>query len=985
MTPERWAQVEELYHAARARTAAERQTFLDAACAGDAPLRREVQSLLAQPTSDDGFLDEPVMAVVAPMAGDPGGSMLTGRRMGPYQLQTLLGAGGMGEVYRARDMKLGRDVAIKILPRVFTSDPDRLARFEREARMLASLNHPHIGAIYGFEESDGIHALVLELVDGDMLAERIRRGPIPINEALTIAREIADALDAAHEKGIVHRDLKPANVKITPGGVVKVLDFGLAKAVASDALNPDLTQSPTVTVGRTQEGIILGTPAYMSPEQARGKPLDKRTDIWAFGCVLYEMLTGRMAFGGETLSDTIGRILEREPDWGALPTRTPLKVGDLLRRCLQKDPNRRLRDIGDARIELEETQTASTDETVAARRAARPGTVLRSAAFAVGVALLVAGLVAALSVRLATRPVPSRVTRFTITPPAAAPLTLEGTNRDLAIARDGTRLVYVGANGTELVVHALNQLAPTVLTGLGAPSNPVFSPDGKWIAFFDGVAALKKVATNGGPAVTLSPIKGPPFGLSWGADDSIVFPTGEEGSGLFRVGAAGGKPEVLTTPDRAQGEGAHVWPEVLPGGEAVLFTIMSGGTGQVQVAALNLRTGARTVLVNGGSSAQYVAPGYLVYVAVGTGTLWAVAFDLSRLTVFGSPVPVVEGVVTTGARAGADFSVTPDGTLAYVPGGAETGARRTLVWVDRQAREEALAAPPRAYVYPRLSPDGTRVAIAVADQENDIWIWDVLRRSLTRFTFNPAFDLYPVWTPDGRRLAWGVGSVRGAQPNLYWRTADGTGMVERLTESPNVHYPLAVTPDGTRLLLREDGPGTGQDLSVLALDGERRVTPLIRTAFNERNGEISPDGRWLAYESNESGRDEIYVRPFPAVDAGRWQVSTGGGRQPLWARTGRELFYVAPDGALVGARVENGERVERGTGFRAGAPMILVRGEYYRGSAGLLGRTYDVSPDSQRFLMIKGSGGADDTAARPAIVVIQNWVEELKGLLPRRP
>lgn len=569
------------------------------------------------------------------------------------------------------------------------------------------------------------------------------------------------------------------------------------------------------------------------------------------------------------------------------------------------------------------------------------------------------------------------MTRFTITPPATSPLTIEGTNRDLATSPDGRQVVYVAAGGTQLVVHALDQLTPTVLTDVGRPSNPVFSPDGEWIAFYDGATALRKVPATGGPVVTLSAIDGPPRGLSWGSDDTIVFMRGNVPRGLFQIRAAGGQPTALTSPDPTQGEAFHDWPEVLPGARAVLFNI-SPGPGPAQIAVLDLRTGTRKVLLSQGSQAHYVAPGYLVYNVAGT--LWAVAFDLERLAVSGSPVPVVEGVMTmSAARLAADFSVAPNGTLIYVPAGAATGARRTLTWVDRQGREEMLPAPTRAYVYPRLSPDGTRVAVAIADQENDIWIWDIPRQRLTRFTFNPAFDLFPVWTPDGRRLIWGVGSV-GA--DVYWQAADGTGTIERLTETPNVEYPSAISPDGTRVLVREDAPGTSQDVSVMNLAGDRRVTSLIRTTFNERNGEISPDGRWLAYESNESGGEEIYVRPFPAVETGRWQVSTGGGRQPLWARSGRELFYRAADGALMRVDVEGGGSADQPTSFNTGPPVLLASRAYYSGSAGLLGRTYDVSPDGQRFLMIKEGAAASDAAASPAIVVVQNWVEELKRLVP---
>lgn len=575
---------------------------------------------------------------------------------------------------------------------------------------------------------------------------------------------------------------------------------------------------------------------------------------------------------------------------------------------------------------------------------------------------------------------PPRVTRFTIVPPPTSPLTIEGTGRDLAMSRDGRRIVYVAANGTQLVVHATEQLAPTILTDVGSPNEPVFSPDGEWIAYFDGVSTLKKVRVSGGPAVTIAPVLHQNGGATCGPDDGIVYAGGPQ-TGLLRVSATGGKPEVLARPDRARGEWAYAQPEILPGGKALLMTIRTFEGDHV--AALDLRTATRTVLVRGASQANYVAPGYLVYAI--KGTLWAIAFDPGRLTVSGLPVLVGEGVMTTGAGVGGNFSVATDGTLAYVPGGPQMGARRSLLWVDRQGRERMVGAPARAYVYPRLSPDGTQVAVSVADQENDIWIWSFSKQSLRKFTFGELFDLHPVWTPDGRRLLWGAlrSATGGATepPNIYWQAADGTGPIEKLEDSPTVNYPLTVIPDGTQLLVREDGPGTGHDLSMLSLDGARRITSLIRTEFNERNGEISPDGRWLAYESNEIGGDEVHVRPFPAVNAGRWQVSTNGGRQPLWSRDGRALFYRTADGSVMDVQLEHTDAAQPVAGFSASTAALVFKGNYYRGSAGLVGRTYDVSADGQRFLMIKESVQYDSSAVRPSIVVVQNWVEELKRLV----
>jgi serine/threonine-protein kinase len=924
-----------------------------------------------------------------------------GMRLGSYEVLSELGAGGMGEVYRARDTTLGRDVAIKILPSAFTADPERLARFTREARVLAALNHPNIAAIHGIEHTDGLPALVLELVEGMTLAEKLAQaspaskgsslrtpdeGPansarplrgLPLSETLPIARQIAEAVEAAHEKGIIHRDLKPGNIKITPDGTVKVLDFGLAKASAGHASIPDLSHSPTITVGGTRQGMILGTAAYMSPEQARGQAVDKRADIWAFGCVLYEMLAGRAAFGGETTSDTIAAILERQPDWSALPGSTPTKIRDLLQRCLRKDPKQRLHDIADARIEIDEALMAPPAETLlaASSRIVRPTSQWRRiAAFAV--VALVAGSVASIAVWLATRPrLPApRVSRFTITPSSEAALALgPSPDRSLAITPDGSPVVYTGANGTALFVRALDQLEATQLTGLGAPHGVFLSPDGLRIGFGDGPFALKKVALSGGPAALLSPLDGAARGATWGSDDTIVFATLNVTTGLQQIPAAGGEPTVLTRPNRAGGEADHLWPEFLPGGQAVLFTIIptSGGLDAAAVAVLDLRTGAQTILLRGGSHAHYVQSGHLIYGAAGT--LRAVPFDLAARAVVGPPVPVVSQVITTFTGA-MDAVVADNGTLVYVPGKYEL-TYETLAWVDRQGREEPVKAPPRSYFYPRLAPDGTRVALSIFDQEYDIWLWDLARTTFTRVTSDPGLDNYPVWTPDSRRLLFS--SERAGARSLFGQAADGTGSIERLTETPNRQNPTSISPDGARLVFTETMPGTGQDVMTLPLSGERRVTPLIQTPFEERNGEVSPDGRWIAYEANDSGQFEIYVRPFPKVMDGRWQVSTGGGTRPLWARNAQELFYLAgPTGALM--RVG----VERGDTWAATAPVQLLEGRYATGSLETaVGRTYDVSLDGQRFLMIKPGVW---TKAPTSFVIVQNWQEELKRLVPKK-
>ena len=944
-----------------------RPAYLSAACDGDEALREEVEQLLAHDQATS-FLETPAML----FDDSPVTRSLEGQRVGPYEVSARIGTGGIGEVYRAHDPRLNRLVAIKVLRPDVANDPDRLARFAREARLLASLNHPHIAQIHGVEDVGDVHALVMELVEGPTLADRIAEGAIPIDEALAMARQIAEALDAAHEQGIIHRDLKPANIKVREDGTVKVLDFGLAKAVCSTrsaAIDP--LGSPVPGVLATADGVILGTAAYMSPEQARGRPVDTRADLWAFGAVLYEMLTGRTAFPGQTVPDTIVAILERDPDWAALPAAVPPSIRTLIRRCLAKDRRHGISDISVARFVLDDPGGAApTTAPIATppspwRRMAMP-----SSAWLVGVAMSGA------AVWFATRapsPFP-RVSRFLITPPIATALTVSGLFRDLAVTPDGTRLVYVGANGASVFVRTLDQLDATPLAGFNTAFGPFVSPDGQWIGVFDGASApaLKKVAITGGPAVTLARPDGPTRGASWGPDGTIIFATVNATTGLQRIAAAGGEPTVLTRPNRAAGEADHVWPDILPGGQAVLFTITAttDRLDQAQVAVLDLRTRTQTVLIRGASDARYVSSGHLLYAA--EGTLRAVAFDLARLVIVGTSAVVLPGVQTT-ATGAANAAIAADGTLIYVPGGAATAAQNSLVWVDRQGRETPLPAPPRSYVYPRLSPDGDRLALHIGDKELDVWLWDLLRPTLTRVTSDPGLDTYPVWTPDGRQLL--SSSEREGGRNLFSQTAEGSGATTRLTRSPNAQFPTSVSPDGTRLVFTEIATATqAGDVMQLRLDGTRAVTPLVQTPFSENNGEVSPDGRWLAYDANDSDRFEVYVRPFPDVTKGVWPVSTDGGTRPLWARNGKELFYLAATGAVMRVGVV-GEST-----WAVTAPTKLFEGRY---GAPLFysGRTYDVSPDGQRFLMIK----AGDAPATPAtMVVVLNWTEELKRLVPTR-
>lgn len=612
---------------------------------------------------------------------------------------------------------------------------------------------------------------------------------------------------------------------------------------------------------------------------------------------------------------------------------------------------------------------------------------------AASVALLVVATVAALATwaLMRTTPATLQAIRFTIVPPAAQPLTISGIYRDLALSPDGTHLVYVSGDG-QLMVRAIDQLDALPVRGLTGARSPFFSPDGRWIGFFTGTGGeLKKVSVTGGLPVSLCRTMGAPRGASWGLDDTIVFATNDASSGLLRVSASGGEPTVLTTPDAAHGEADHVFPSILPGGRAVLFTITApGAIDTAQAAVLDLTTGQRTILIRGGGQADYVNPsagsrqgGYLVYALAGT--LRAVRFDPVTRTVGSDPVTVVEQVMTLGSGA-AEFSVSRQGALVYVRGGA-SGVSRSLAWVTRQGREEPINAPPRAYAILRLSPDGTRVALDTRDQQQDIWIWDLARQTLTRLTDAPAGDMWPLWTPDSRRIIFA--SQRAGNYNLFWQAADNTGPVERLTTSANPQYATAISPDGTRLLVRESGPTTGNDLRVLRMEGPSgrpgaasatplaagppQTEPLVQTTFDEGNGEISPDGHWLAYESNDTGQSQISVRPFPNVDSGHWTISTSGGTRPVWARNGKELFYLDGTNALTAVSVHTAPT------FSADTPTKLFDSRYYSAPTS---RSYDVSPDGQRFLMIKDTASGDQSSALPSMVVVVNWVEELKRLAP---
>jgi eukaryotic-like serine/threonine-protein kinase len=879
----------------------------------------------------------------------------------------------MGEVYRARDTRLKRDVAIKIVPESFAADPERLARFQREAEVLASLNHPNIAAIHGLEESDGTRALVMELVEGETLADRIARGAIPWDEALPLAKQIAEALEAAHERGIVHRDLKPANIKVRPDGTVKILDFGLAKLTESTTSNsPDpsgLSMSPTITSPAlvSGAGVLLGTAAYMAPEQAKGRPADKRSDIWAFGAVLYEMLSGQRAFKGDDISDTLAAVLRQDIDWTALAPSTPASVRRLIARCLDRDAKRRLRDIGEARIALDDPAALARGDAGGVPALAPPRSLLRRAT-PIAAALFVGALIAAGSVWLLTRPAPPSVVRTTVTTSGSTALALSGIDRDVAITPDGSRIVYRGTN--QLLVRALNQLEPTVLSGLGAPRGIFVSPDGQWIGFFDGTT-MKKVAITGGPPVAIAPAQGiGSRSATWGPDGTIIFATGAPATGLRRVSAAGGDSTVLTKPDRERGERDHREPEFLPGGGAVLFTI-TPINGIEQIAVLDLQTGTSKVLIRDGSHAHYVSTGHLVYGV--TGTLRAVAFDLGRLQVVGTPAPVLEGVVTTGlgptGLGTADAAVAANGSLVYVPGRAGGARQQTVVSVNREGQAAPLPGlPPDSYRDVRVSPDGGRLALAT---EADVWTYDVVRATLSRLTTDAASDRSPLWTPDGQRIIFR--STRAGYPELFWRPADGTGREERLLSRGKELidlYPSGWSPDGRQLLFTEAFPCA---IGQMAIEAPSNANVLVTSEGCNAHPAVSPNGRWIAYRSNVSGQNEIYVERYPEL-GNRQQISTGGGYVPLWSRDGRELFFLSPDGREMLA-----VPVQSGSTLVAGRPQVLFETAT---AVTVSGRPYDVAPDG-RFLIIRRveteAGGTPSN-----MIVVLNWTEELKRLVPTK-
>jgi eukaryotic-like serine/threonine-protein kinase len=880
----------------------------------------------------------------------------------------------MGEVYRATDTTLGRDVALKVLLPEVTGDTERLARFRREAQLLASLNHPHIAAIHGLEEAGGQPFLVLELVEGETLQERLARGRIPLDDALPIARQIAEALEEAHEHGIVHRDLKPANVKLTPEGQVKVLDFGLAKAFGGDpeANSGDASRSPTLTREGTEAGVILGSAAYMSPEQARGRRVDKRADIWGFGAVLFEMLTGRRLFQGETVTDTLAAVLKTDPDWSRLPAGTPGRVRELLRRCLERDPRQRLRDIGDARLELELARASPQADEVTA--ASRPG---RATLLVTGALCLAAGAAIVWGVGLARDGAPKGrpVTRFSVALAGDASLYLpnaQGTA--LAISRDGRQMVYVAAptGRRRLQLRRLDDLAVRAIPETEGACNPFFSPDGEWIAFFTGEGMLKKVALAGGRPVVLA--RGLPNAIwmlgSWSDDGRIVFDG--SGEGLRVVSAAGGAVTALSSPSS---EG-HWDPQVLPGSNIVLYQAQI--VSRLRIEAISLGGKKLGTILENASRPRYLASGDLLFMR--DGGVMVAPFDKDRLEITGPAVSVPLDVAVDSPLPSApvpQLAASLEGTLVYVPFPAESLRSSALVWVDRQGVVEEAGSLPFAHPFFSLSPDGRRLAVTGRERgKARIDLFDVPRRAATRLIeLDVDWPTGPVFSRDGRRLFLGRSDTEHGE--LLSLALDGSTEAEVILTVPAlILTTTSVSPDGRFVAFYVFDKTSGEDVWVADLMAEegQRARPFLVTPDADYGATFSPDGRLLAYVSRESGEDNVYVRRFPEGDA-KTRVSTDAGLDPQWSRDGTELFYQSPDGRrLLAVPV----REDRGLSF--GAPRVLFEGPYLVGTDG--GSTYAVSPDARHFLMTRQPNLAPLRSSE--LIVVQNWFEDVRRLTSDR-
>ena len=870
----------------------------------------------------------------------------SGTQLGAYEIRSLLGSGGMGEVYQARDSRLSRDVAVKVLRGDVANDPGRLERLRREAVLLASVTHPNVGVIHGLEEANGMRFLVLELVTGETLADRLAHGPLKTAQALSIARQIAEAVEAAHDRGVVHRDLKPGNIKISADGIVKVLDFGLAKAVTTDVLDADVAPMPTMTQG--SHGAVLVVRRPLSPEQARGLAVDKRTDIWAFGCLLYEMLAGRRAFAGATTSDVIAAVLDREPDWQPLPADLPRPMLALLRRCLQKDPRARLRDIGDARLEIGEALAAGSDALSSAgvsRTAARwwPTATVACAA-------LLAGALIAAAVRRAIAPRPDPI-QFTLPPPDTFALSFQGGPPQMAASPDGRRIAFVVVSHgtTALWLRDLSAGDPRPVPGTDGALFPFWSPDSRSLGFF-AQGKLKKLQV-GADAPTTICTTGLMRGATWNLDDIIVFAAGTAQS-LQQVAASGGTPTAVALSDH----GLLRWPHFLPDGRHFLYVSYAPEGGSARIGSLE-STDVTTVMPS--EAAIVYASGHLLFWR--SGDLFAQPFDAANRRLSGDAVQIANQVAFDPGWGYAGFSAS-GGLLVFARGSTRPQTR--LAWVDRTGQSRQAIGEPGEYINVSLSPDGQRAAVSLQSGtplNRDIWIVDLARAASTRFTFHPAADAMPVWSPDGKSIVFNS-QRSGPNYDLYQRPSNGLGQDDLLVKSDTSKYPSDWSRDGRFILFSVNGRSRRSDLWVQPLDGDRRPRPVLETPANEDNAQFSPDGQWIAYVSDESDQNEVYVQQFP-VATGKWQVSRHGGMQPLWRGDGKELFFLAPDATLMAAAVDTSNGFETTTAqalFPSGIPLTGTR------------RQYAVARDGQHFLMT----AADRSSTIPLTVVV-NWLATL--------
>jgi eukaryotic-like serine/threonine-protein kinase len=905
---------------------------------------------------------------------------MIGKTLGHYQITGQLGKGGMGEVFQAKDKVLGRDVAIKILPEEFAKDADRVARFQREAKVLALLNHPNVAAIYGLEESGGTNFLVLELVEGETLADQLKSRPMPVEDSLRLALQMAEALEAAHERGVIHRDLKPANIKITPDGKVKVLDFGLAKAFAGEQPDLNLSNSPTLSNAATRQGIVLGTAAYMSPEQARGKSVDKRADIWAFGCVLFEMLTGRAAFQGKDVTDILAAVIRAEPEWISLPANLHWRLREVLERCLKKDARDRYHDISDVREDIQRVITDPSGALIQPVTAAKSRTKL-PAILPWVLAIILVGI-GVWFLKPTPPSEPRHVARFYYELPKDQQFVFPY-DSILAVSPDGRQFVYSTPGG--LYLRSLDELDARLIPGTeGNPQRPFFSPDAKWIGYWSGAdSQLKKTSISGGAPVPLA--GGTSTGtLHWQGNDTIVY--GQQLKGLMRVSANGGTPEVFVKAEKE----ILIHPQVLPDGKAVLFTSITSQPYKIMVQSL--KSGQRKELFQG-DTGRYLPSGHIVY-GIGT-NLFARPFDLDNLSVTGEQVTMAEGVFRMGGAL--QYAVSDSGTLVYIPMPKDAGStpfQRTLVWVDRNGKEEPLAAPPNDYADPAISPDGTRVALSfTANGNTDIWIWDLARRTPMRLTFDNAVEINPLWTPDSKRIVYNSVTTNPLGIKVYCKAADGTGKIEPIGPFPNrPPLPSSWADNGKTLVAMLvpdnllDSLATSSslplDIGALSIEDNYKERPLLQEKYDEIQPRISPDGVFMAYTSNESGQNQVYVRTYPDMEGGRWQISTTGGDSPLWSKDGKELYYRTGDAVMAVS-------VNRKPAFNNETPKILFRGNYVSGGINLPNEIqfnpWDISPDGKRFLMMKEAQPAGPSLGfLRQINVVLNWLEELKQRAPQK-